>query len=68
MAHFSSQDFLEDAKHEIKRQFGKQLAFAPLMHVSLNTLNRLLNSGDDISVYQLRSLASLLHMEDRIPF
>jgi len=68
MAHFSSQDFLEDAKHEIKHWYGKQSAFAALIHVSPNTLNRLLNSGEDISVRQIRSLASLLHMEDRIPF
>lgn len=48
--YFSSQDFLDDAKYQIKVIYKNQTNFAKVLHYSRKALNRVLNSGDEISI------------------
>lgn len=64
--YFSSQDFLEDVKYQIKAQYKNQNNYAKCIHYSRKALNRVLNSGDEISIswIKLFCLNLNLKMED----
>lgn len=48
--YFSSQDFLDDVKYQIKVKYKNQNNYAKVLHYSRKALNRVLNSGDEISI------------------
>lgn len=64
--YFSSQDFLEDVKYQIKVKYKNQDNYAKILHYSRKTLNRVLNSGDEISISWIHIFCSHLDikMED----
>ena len=47
---FSSEDFLDDVKHQIKIKFKNQSNYANYLHIGRKTLNAILNSGDELEV------------------
>lgn len=48
--YFSSEDFLEDVKHQIKIKYNNQESYAKSKGYSRKSLNRILNNGDDLSI------------------
>ena len=62
---FSSEDFLEDVKFEIKRQFKNQDSFAEKVYVSRKSLNRVLNDTDDLSTYWINTFCEKLGLDLR---
>ena len=60
--YFSSEDFLEDVKYQIKAQYKNQDNYAKSIHYSRKALNRVLNSGDDISISWIKIFCLNLNM------
>lgn len=56
---FSSEDFLEDVKYQIKQKYK----YAKKLNYSRKVLNRILNSGDEISIYWINFFCSNLDMK-----
>lgn len=48
--YFSTEDFLDEVKYQIKAKYKNQNAYAKIMGYSRKALNRILNSGDEISI------------------
>ena len=51
---FSSEDFLEDVKYQIKIKYKNQNNYARKLNYSRKALNRVLNSGDEISIWWIK--------------
>lgn len=47
---FSSDDFLDEVKYQIKTKYKNQNNYAKVIGYSRKALNRILNSGDEISM------------------
>ena len=47
---FSSEDFLDEVKYQIKTKYKNQNNYAKVIGYSRKALNRILNSGSDISI------------------
>lgn len=60
---FSSEDFLEDVKYQIKQKYKNQDNYAKKLNYSRKVLNRILNSGDEISIYWINIFCSNLDMK-----
>lgn len=65
ICHISSEDFLEDVKIQIKKQFKKQKNFAEIIYLSRKQLNRILNNPDDLTVRWIREFCEKLGMDLR---
>ena len=61
----SSEDFLEDVKLEIKRQFKNQDGFAETVHISRKCLNRILNNADELTIYWINKFCDRLGLDLR---
>lgn len=48
--YFSSYDFLDEVKYQIKTKYKNQNNYAKVIGYSRKALNRILNSGDEISM------------------
>lgn len=66
--YFSSENFLEDVKFQIKTEYKNQSNFAKAINYSRKALNRVLNSGDEISIWWINVFCDNLNikMEDYI--
>ena len=64
-SHISSEDFLEDVKCEIKKQFKNQDKFAEQVHVSRKCLNRILNNADELTIYWINVFCTKLDLDLR---
>ena len=62
---FSSEDFLEDVKFEIKKQFKNQDRFAEKVYVSRKCLNRVLNDADELTIYWINTFVDKLGLDLR---
>lgn len=60
--YFSSEDFLEDVKFQIKAKYKNQTNYAKLLNYSRKSLNRILNSGDEISISWVKTFCKNLNM------
>ena len=60
---FSSEDFLEDVKYQIKQKYKNQDNYAKKLNYSRKVLNHILNSGDEISIYWINFFCSNLDMK-----
>ncbi len=47
---FSSEDFLDEVKYQIKTKYKNQNNYAKVIGYSRKALNRILNSGEEISM------------------
>ena len=65
ICHISSEDFLEDVKIQIKKQFKNQDSFAETVFLSRKQLNRILNNADDLTVYWISEFCEKLGMDLR---
>lgn len=65
VCHISSEDFLEDVKIQIKKQFKNQDSFAETVFLSRKQLNRILNNADDLTVYWISEFCEKLGMDLR---
>jgi len=65
VCHISSDDFLEDVKFEIKRQFKNQERFAETVHASRKSLNRILNNADELTIYWINQFCDKLGLDLR---
>ena len=65
VCHISSEDFLEDVKFEIKKQFKNQDSFAEKVYISRKRLNRILNSADDLTTYWINEFCEKLGLDLR---
>ena len=63
--HISSEDFLEDVKYEIKRQFKNQDSFAEKVFISRKRLNRILNNADELTTYWINQFCEKLGLDLR---
>lgn len=54
--YFSSEDFLEDVKFQIKTEYKNQSNFAKVINYSRKALNKVLNSGDEITIWWIKIL------------
>lgn len=61
--YFSSEDFLEDVKFQIKTEYKNQSNFAKVIHYSRKALNRVLNSGDEITVWWIKVFCRNLNIK-----
>lgn len=59
----SSEDFLEDVKFEIKKQFKNQDCFAASVFVSRKRLNRILNNADELTTYWINKFCDKLGLD-----
>ncbi len=64
-SHISSEDFLEDVKCEIKKQFKNQDKFAEQVYVSRKCLNRILNNADELTIYWINVFCTKLDLDLR---
>ena len=64
-SHFSSEDFLEDVKSEIKHQYGRQSLFADEIHCHRNTVGNVLNHPERLTLYWINLFARELGMDLR---
>jgi len=64
--HFSSEDFLEDVKYAIKRQYGGLSVFADEIRCHRNTLGNVLNHPERLTLYWINLFARKLGMDLRI--
>ena len=48
--YFSTEDFLDEVKYQIKTKYKNQDTYAKKIGYSRKSLNRILNSGDEISM------------------
>ena len=64
-SHFSSEDFLEEVKYEIKRQFGSQQAFADKLGLHRNTINHVVNAPQRLNQYWINLFAEALELDLR---
>ena len=62
---FSSEDFLEDVKFEIKKQFKNQDRFAEKVYVSRKCLSRVLNDADELTIYWINTFVEKLGLDLR---
>ena len=65
VCHISSEDFLEDVKFEIKRQFKNQNNFAEVIYLSRKQLNRILNNADELTVRMINEFCEKLGLDLR---
>ena len=65
ICHISSEDFLEDVKIQIKKQFKNQDNFAEIIYLSRKQLNRILNNADDLTVRWIREFCEKLGLDLR---
>ena len=65
ICHISSEDFLEDVKFEIKRQFKNQDNFSKKVYVSRKCLNRVLNNADELTIYWINTFCNKLGLDLR---
>ena len=65
ICHISSEDFLEDVKIQIKKQFKNQDNFAEAVYLSRKQLNRILNNADDLTVRWITEFCEKLGMDLR---
>ena len=65
ICHISSEDFLEDVKFEIKKQFKNQDTFAESVFVSRKSLNRILNNADELNIRWINTFCDKLGMDLR---
>ena len=65
ICHISSDDFLEDVKFEIKKQFKNQDRFAATVYVSRKSLNRVLNDANELTIYWINTFCDKLGMDLR---
>ena len=61
----SSEDFLEDVKCEIKKQFKNQDRFAVTVFVSRKSLNRVLNNPEELTIYWINKFCETLGLDLR---
>ena len=61
----SSEDFLGDVKFAIKKQFKNQDRFAETVYVSRKSLNRVLNSADELTIYWINTFCEKLGLDLR---
>lgn len=61
--YFSSEYFLEDVKFQIKTEYKNQSNFAKAIHYSRKALNRVLNSGDEITVWWIKVFCRNLNIK-----
>ena len=65
ICHISSEDFLEDVKIQIKKQFKNQDNFAEIIYLSRKQLNRILNNADDLTVHWIKEFCEKLGLDLR---
>lgn len=65
ICHISSEDFLEDVKFEIKRQFKNQDNFAAKIYISRKRLNRILNNADELTIHWIDEFCEKLDLDLR---
>ena len=65
ICHISSEDFLEDVKIQIKKQFKNQDSFAEIIYLSRKQLNRILNNADDLTVHWIEEFCEKLGLDLR---
>lgn len=65
ICHISSEDFLEDVKAEIKKQFKNQDNFAASVYLSRKQLNRILNNADELTVRWISEFCEKLDLDLR---
>lgn len=65
ICHISSEDFLEDVKIQIKKQFKNQDNFAEIIYLSRKQLNRILNNAGDLTVYWIKEFCEKLGLDLR---
>lgn len=63
--HISSEDFLEDVKIQIKKQFKNQSNFAEIIYLSRKQLSRILNNTDDLTVKSINEFCEKLGLDLR---
>ena len=63
--HFSSEDFLEDAEYEMKRQYGSVQAFAKAIGCHRNTIGNVLNNPEKLKPFWIRLLSRELGLDLR---
>ncbi len=63
ICHISSEDFLEDVKIQIKKQFKNQENFAEIIYLSRKQLNRILNNADDLTVHWIEEFCLKLGLD-----
>jgi len=61
--YFSSEDFLEDVKYQIKAKYKNQNNYAAACNCSRKALNRVLNSGDEISISWIKTFCKNLNIK-----
>lgn len=61
--YFSSEAFLDEVKFQIKVKYKNQTNYAKLIHYSRKALNRVLNSGDEISISWINLFCSNLNVK-----
>lgn len=61
--YFSSIDFLEDVKYQIKVKYNNQKEYAEKLGYSRKALNRILNSGDDLTVCMINLFCNDLDLK-----
>ena len=64
-SHFSSEDFLEDAEYEMKRQYGSVQAFAKEIGCHRNTIGNVLNHPEKLKFFWIRVLSRELGLDLR---
>lgn len=65
ICHFSSEDFLDDVKHEIKKQYKNQDNFAEAVFLSRKQLNRILNNANELTVGWISEFCNMLKLDLR---
>ena len=65
ICHISSEDFLEDVKSEIKKQFKNQDSFAERVYIYRKRLNRILNNADELTTYWINKFCEKLGLDLR---
>ncbi len=60
---FSSEDFLDDVKYQIKAKYKNQDNYAKVIGYSRKALNRILNSGNEISMNWVMTFCSNFDMK-----
>lgn len=58
-----SEDFLEDVKTQIKIKYYNQSNYAKVIGYSRKSLNRILNSGDNLNIRMINLFCSNLNIK-----
>ena len=61
----SFEDFLDDVKYQIKKQYGSQQAFADSIPVHRNVIVRVTNDVDRLNPYWINLFARTLNLDLR---